>query len=198
MNPEKNRDNITEKNNDKNETLDIIRKEKLNEIAHERQENRSRERLQENAEEESREKALERALSSKQEKEAASEQLQISAYEHNNDKPPVNRQTRELSFKATMNEVQEQMTPSSRAFSKLIHNKAVERVSEGIGATVARPNAILSGAILAFLTTLFVYIIAKHQGYPLSGFETIAAFTFGWLLGILYDFLKTMVTGQKS
>lgn len=89
------------------------------------------------------------------------------------------------------------MSPSARAFSKVIHNKAVEKVSDVGAATVARPNAILSGAIFAFVLTLGVYLIAKHLGYPLSGFESIGAFILGWILGIVYDFLKVMITGRK-
>ena len=89
------------------------------------------------------------------------------------------------------------MTPASRTFSRIIHNKTVEKVSDAAGNTIARPNAILSGAVLAFVLTLSVYLIAKNLGYPLSGFETIGAFAVGWVLGITYDFLKVMVTGRK-
>jgi hypothetical protein len=89
------------------------------------------------------------------------------------------------------------MSAPSRAFSKVIHNKTVEQVSAAVGSTVARPNAILSGAVFAFLLTLAVYLIAKNLGYPLSGFETIGAFALGWILGILYDFFKVMITGRK-
>ena len=96
-----------------------------------------------------------------------------------------------------MKEVRSQMSAPSRTFSKVIHNKTVEKVSDGVGATIARPNAILSGAIFAFVLTLGVYLLAKNLGYPLSGFETIAAFILGWMLGIAYDFLKVMITGRK-
>lgn len=110
---------------------------------------------------------------------------------------PVSTVEREASFKATMSEVQEQMSTPSRVFSKAIHNKTVERISDVTGSTVARPNAILSGAVFAFVLTLSIYLIAKNLGYPLSGFETIGAFILGWILGISYDFLKVMVTGRK-
>lgn len=108
-----------------------------------------------------------------------------------------NKVEREASFAATMREVRSQMPATSRAFSKVIHNKTVEKVSDGVGSTVARPNAILSGAIFAFILTLSVYLIAKNLGYPLSGFETIAAFILGWVIGIIYDFLRVMITGRQ-
>ena len=96
-----------------------------------------------------------------------------------------------------MQEVQSQMSAPSRTFSEVIHNKVVEKASKAIGSTVARPNALLSGAVFAFILTLGVYLVAKNLGYPLSGFETIAVFILGWALGITFDFVKVMVTGRK-
>jgi hypothetical protein len=110
---------------------------------------------------------------------------------------PIGKVEREASFTATMSEVQSQMSAPSRAFSKVIHTKAVETVSDAAANTIARPNALLSGAVFAFILTLTVYLVAKNLGYPLSGFETIAAFTLGWILGLVYDFLKVMITGRK-
>lgn len=110
---------------------------------------------------------------------------------------PIRKSDRDASFNATMQEVQGQMSAPSRAFSKVIHNKAVEKVSDVAGSTVARPNAILSGAVFAFVITLGVYLIAKYYGYVLTGFETIGAFLVGWAIGIVYDFLKVMITGRK-
>lgn len=110
---------------------------------------------------------------------------------------PIGKKEREASFSSTMAEVQSQMPPSSRAFSKVIHNKTVEQVSEAAGSTIARPNALMSGAIFAFLLTLAIYLVAKNIGYPLSGFESIGAFILGWIIGIVYDFLRVMVTGRQ-
>lgn len=110
---------------------------------------------------------------------------------------PISRKERDASYTATMKEVRTHMSPASRAFSKFIHNKAVDRVSESLASTVARPNAILSGAVAAFLFSLATLMIAKHYGYRLSGFEAIGAFVAGWLIGILYDFFKVMITGKK-
>jgi hypothetical protein len=42
-----------------------------------------------------------------------------------------------------------------------------------------------------------VYLIAKNLGYVLSGFETIGAFAIGWIIGVLYDYFRVMVTGKK-
>ncbi len=108
------------------------------------------------------------------------------------------KQERQEQYNAIMSETRSHMRPTSRAFSKVIHNRAVEATSEALGKTVARPNAILSGSMSAFIITLVVYIVARYFGYPLSGSETMLAFAAGWLIGILFDYLRTMITGKHD
>lgn len=105
---------------------------------------------------------------------------------------------RVASYKRTMTQIQSEMSAPSRAFSKVIHNKAIEKTSDVAGATIARPNAILAGSIFAFAFTLATYLIAKHYGYPLSGFETIGSFIVGWIAGLLFDYFRIMITGKRS
>lgn len=174
--------------------------ERFNEIAAEQQE-RIRENVERNAEtknkenlEEARKEALEKAHS----KEKEHKKTERKAESAERRRGPITKKERDASFNRTMNEARHHMSGPSRTFSKVIHNKAVERVSEIGGSTIARPNAILSGAVVAFVLTLLVIVIARHYGYPLSGFETIGAFAVGWLLGIVFDFLKLMVTGKSS
>lgn len=145
---------------------------------------------------EARNEALEKARSSLETKKTSENNQQELSKERRPD-GPIGQSERDASFKATMKEVQSQMSAPSKAFSKVIHNKVVEKVSEGVGTTIARPNALLAGALSAFVLTLTIYLIAKELGYPLSGFESIGAFILGWLIGITYDFLKVMVTGRK-
>ena len=110
----------------------------------------------------------------------------------------VSKREREASYKHHMKQLQSELTPTQRAFSKFIHNPVIEKTSEVVGSTVARPNAILAGAVVAFVLVLAVYLVSKFYGYTLSGFETIGAFLVGWVLGILYDFFKVMITGKKA
>lgn len=110
----------------------------------------------------------------------------------------VSKKERQKSYEHNLKQIRDEMPAAQRGFSKVIHNPVVEKVSEVAGATVARPNSILAGAIVAFFAVLAVYLIAKHYGYPLSGFETIGAFIAGWVIGTLYDFFRVMITGKKA
>lgn len=109
----------------------------------------------------------------------------------------IGKKQKNDSFKRTMTRVQSELPVIERVFSKVIHNKAVEKASNIIGNSIARPNLILSGAFSAFLLTLITYWIAKRVGYQLSGSETIVAFIIGWSIGIVYDYLKLLFTGKK-
>lgn len=157
--------------------------EKKHESGVEKRPEQSSEALQETAEK----------LAEKQEKK------NVSPAEKRKDTPAHGtKATRKAAYKKTMSETQSQLSAPSRVFSKLIHAKPVEKTSELVGATIARPNALLAGSATAFLLTLVVYLVARHFGYPLTGSESIAAFVVGWVLGIVFDYLRVMVTGKKA
>lgn len=102
------------------------------------------------------------------------------------------------SYAATMKQIQSEMNASSRAFSKFIHNPSVEKLSDAVGASIARPNAVLAGSVTATFLTLFVFVVAKQYGYRLSGFETIGTFFVGWSLGLIYDYARMMLAGRRG
>lgn len=141
--------------------------------------------------------ALEQAKSRETDKVAKKAEREPASGERRKDRI-TSKSERAASYKKTMKQVESELSPIDRAFSKFIHNKAVERVSDAVGATVARPNAILVGSITAFVFTLAIFLVARYYGYPLSGTETIAAFGLGWLVGLLFDYLKLEFTGGKS
>ena len=97
-----------------------------------------------------------------------------------------------------MTEVQSQMRPAARAFSKVIHNPSVEKASDVVGSTIARPTAILTGSTVAFIVVAVVYVTARYYGYVLSGFETIGAFVLGWLFGLMIDYVRVLVRGSNK
>jgi len=131
------------------------------------------------------------------EKEKTQEKQPKIPAERRKDTLPRTAKGRDASFKLQMKAVHAELSAPSRAFSKVIHNKAVEKASEAVGNTVARPNAILAGSLSALIITTGLYFWARYVGYPLSGFETIGAFIIGWLLGIIFDFTRIMITGKR-
>lgn len=101
----------------------------------------------------------------------------------------ITKDDRAASYQKTMKKMQSELPPASRAFSKVIHNPAVEKASEAIGSTVARPNLIIAGALGA-ISSVVVYFIARHYGYVLSGSETIILFGCGWVIGAIIEYAR--------
>ena len=101
-------------------------------------------------------------------------------------------------FKQTLARAQSDMSPTGRVFSKIIHSPVVERSSEVVGSTLARPNAILLGSLTAFVLLSVIYLLATRYGYRLKGSEMIATFTLGWVIGLLIDYIRVMASGKRS
>lgn len=104
----------------------------------------------------------------------------------------ITKKDREQSFNQTMTHVRKELPLSTRWFSDLIHKPKIERWSETIGNTLARPSAMLAGGLTAFVAVLGVYSYARFAGFTLQGSETIVAFGVGWLIGLLFDGIKNL------
>lgn len=143
------------------------------------------------------EKNIEKARTEAEHEAVSGREVNRGEHKKDDEPAPITHHTREESYKHTMKNIRGDMSAPARAFSKVIHNPAVERVSEVVGSTVARPDAILSGSVMACICVLGLYLLARYNGFALSGFETIAAFVVGWALGIVFDLLRGMITGKR-
>lgn len=109
----------------------------------------------------------------------------------------ISSQQRHRAFSTTLTQARTHMNPVSSAFSKIIHVRLIEITSGLIGSTIARPNAILFGALSSLTATFTLYLAAKYYGYPLSGSESIAAFILGWAIGLIIDYTRILIYGRR-
>ncbi|MBL8159946.1 hypothetical protein JNJ66_05800 [Candidatus Saccharibacteria bacterium] len=112
-------------------------------------------------------------------------------------KPVATKKTKQQEYQQTMTSVQSKLTPASRSFSKIIHTPAVEKASEVIGSSIARPNQILFGSLTALVLMGATYGIAHYIGFPLSGTEPLLAFLIGWVLGSSFDTIRLLFRGKR-
>ena len=158
--------------------------------------------------EEAVEKAVEKEKSNAESENIEHEAIEIAArHEEQQEKKeskeikedkPLTKKDIEASYKKTLENVQDQLSAPSRAFSKVIHNPVVEKTSDAIGNTVARPNLIISGALGA-IASVVVYFIAKRYGYLLSGSETIILFVAGWSIGAVIEYARVgFINNRKN
>jgi len=93
-------------------------------------------------------------------------------------------------YKATMRRVESRLPVYQKAFSKVIHNRVVDSVSNVAGKTIARPSGLLGGAIAAFVGMLVVYLNARRVGFEYPVGATFIFFaSVGWIIGILIEYL---------
>lgn len=110
----------------------------------------------------------------------------------------ASKQQKKTAYKKTLTTIQKQMNPTERTFSKVIHNPVVEKTSEVVGNTIARPAPLFAGSLSALILTALVYLISYHFGYLLSGFEWIATFIIGWTIGMIIDWVRVAILGKNA
>lgn len=105
----------------------------------------------------------------------------------------INKQLKDMAFSRSMTRTRKKLSRSSRAFSKVIHNSTIDRSSEFVGKTVARPSGMLTGAFLSFVGTSALLWITRHYGYTYNYLVVIILFVGGMLLGLgLEGLYKTL------
>lgn len=94
-------------------------------------------------------------------------------------------------YKMTMQRAQNQMSRPSKTFSKFIHNPVVERTSETLGTTIARPSGILGAGSMGFIGISIVLYHARQNGFPVDNRYTlvIGLLIGGWIFGVVFEFI---------
>lgn len=109
----------------------------------------------------------------------------------------VNKQIKEMSFSRSMTRARKKLSAPSRAFSKVIHVEAIDKSSEFIGKTVARPSSMLSGAFFAFIGTSALLWATRYYGYEYNYLLVILLFVGGAIIGVVGEGLWRMTHKQK-
>lgn len=110
----------------------------------------------------------------------------------------VNDDLKSLKYKRTLQAVRKDLKPTERVLSKVIHNQAVDAVSEVAGKTIARPSGFLVGSIFAFLGSSAFLWISKHYGYEYNFLMFAMFFAAGFILGLLVELALRLTTHKSS
>ncbi len=107
--------------------------------------------------------------------------------------PAHTKADKEHGFNTIMHHARSQMSKPEQTFSKFIHTPAVEKTSEVLGKTVARPSGVAGAAIAACIGLLSVYSIAKFAGFQLSGSEMPLLLVVGFAAGLFIEWATKSV-----
>ena len=99
----------------------------------------------------------------------------------------------------TLTSIRQNLSPSQKKFSKVIHNPVISNVSEFTAKTLARPYAILAGGVVAVIGSGVYLYYTRHLGYQYNYFVPILLFGAGLAAGIAVElFYKILSSGHKK
>ncbi len=90
-------------------------------------------------------------------------------------------------YSRTLKRVQQRLSKPERTMSKVMHNKTVEKVSDGIGKTAARPSGILGGGIVSLLGSFVLLYMSKNYGFKYNFFVFFILLVVGFMIGVLLE-----------
>jgi hypothetical protein len=94
-----------------------------------------------------------------------------------------------MTFARTLTRTRKRLNGTERTLSRIIHNPTVDRVSEVASKTVARPPALLGGAITAFFGSIALLFIVKRFGYEYNYTLFFILFVGGYVIGVVSESL---------
>jgi hypothetical protein len=112
-------------------------------------------------------------------------------------KPTLPFLNHKLNYIQTLNSVQRRLTPVSRSFSKVIHAPIVEKSSEVLEKTIARPSITVGATWTALIIGSVFYFTARHYGYELSGSEITLSFVLGAIIGLALEGFWRMLRHRR-
>lgn len=84
-----------------------------------------------------------------------------------------------------LHKVQKNLTRSEKLLSKVIHNHALYKLSEGFSKVLARPFGLLIGSVIAFGMSLGTLILCRYFGYEYNYSVGLGGLATGYVVGLL-------------
>ncbi len=110
----------------------------------------------------------------------------------------VNAQLKDMAFSRAMTRTRKKLSPISRGFSKIVHAPIIDKPSEFISKTIARPQGMLWGAVFAFIGTSGLLWLTRHYGYEYNYLLVIILFVTGAVIGTAIEGLLYLMKSKKS
>lgn len=130
-----------------------------------------------------------------QELAAPKEHLALPVDEKPQDNQPfyIDKVVKKLKLKQNLGQIRGQLSPTTRALSKVVHQPVVRALSEASARTVTRPSGLLGAGLCAFLGSLGYLYYAKHIGFSYNYLLFFAFFAGGFVVGLGLEFVLWFV-----
>lgn len=112
--------------------------------------------------------------------------------------PATHKQLKNVAYARTLAKVQEQLPTASRAFSKVVHQPLVEKLSNVGAQTVARPSGILFGGFVALIGSGVVLYLSRKYGFQYNYTLFLALFVGGYFSGLFIELIAKLFRGKRA
>lgn len=121
----------------------------------------------------------------------AGKEISAGENEHTQSQHPamIGRHLKDMAFSRALTRARKKLPLPSRVFSRFVHLAPIDKASEVLGKTIARPSGMLGGAIVAFIGTSALLWITRHYGYEYNYLLVIMLFAAGMAIGLLGEVL---------
>ncbi len=122
---------------------------------------------------------------------------EVTIGEHQEDSQPslagTQRELKMDAYKRTMQKIRKHLNPAERSFSRLVHQKTIDSLSNLGSKTIARPSGLLGAGLVSFAGSTLLLYSAKHYGFRYNFFVFFLLFAIGFGLGIVLEFAARIV-----
>lgn len=101
----------------------------------------------------------------------------------------VSSSLRQDSLKRTLKKTRKHLTSAERALSKAVHQPVIDAISKVGANTIARPNGILAGSIIALAGSSYLLYSAKRYGFEYNYWVMFLLFAGGYVAGLIVETL---------
>lgn len=99
----------------------------------------------------------------------------------------ASRNLKTETLKRNLQRARAHLSRPDRALSKAVHQPVIDTISKIGEKTIARPNGILAGSIVALLGSSYVLYTAKHYGFTYNYSVVFILFGGGYVVGLILE-----------
>lgn len=100
-------------------------------------------------------------------------------------------------YKRSLKNIRSSLSAPDKVMSKIVHQPAIDAVSNAAAKTVARPSVLLGGGIGAFTGSAALLYLSKHNGFTYNYTVVFILFIGGFFVGALVELLVKALFRRK-
>lgn len=102
------------------------------------------------------------------------------------------------SYRRSLKKIRTNLNVPERAFSRVVHQPAIDAVSNAAAKTVARPSAFLGGSIGALVGSAILLYVSRHNGFTYNYAVIFFLFIGGFFVGALIELLAKALFRRRT